>query len=412
MDETPVFYRPYRVSQKEQGQLDAIVDELKDADLIEDSDSPFSSPVLLFKKKTGDVRMCVDYRTLNRKTIKQHYPIPRIDDQLDRLNVMRYYTTLDLSSGYYQIPMSEQSKQCTAFSTTGGHYQFKRMPFGLCNEPAVFQRLINLVLGSLRYTTAMVYLDDIIIPSATIEEGKNKLIEVLRALRNANLTLRLDKCYFLQTEIEYLGFEITGRDISPGKRKLISIKEYPVPIDAKGVRSFIGLASYFRRFVKNFAIIARPLTDLLRKNVKFKWCAEQKQSFLKLKTRLESSPVLKMYNPMARTEVHTDACNSGIGEVLLQEDSEGRLHAVSYFSRKITQEESKYHSYELEVLVIVCILERFRVYLLSIHFTIKTDCNSLKLLVTKRDFNPRIERWFVRLSEYNYTIEYQKVLVI
>lgn len=168
------------------------------------------------------------------------------------------------------------------------------MPFGLCNAPAVFQRLINVVLGKLRYTTAMAYLDDIIIPSVTIEEGKDKLVEVLTALRCANLTLRLDKCYFLQEKIEYLSFEITINGISPANQKLKSVIEYPTPIDLKGVRSFVGLASYFRRFVRNFALIARLLTELLAKNAKFTWGKAQNESFCELKKRLSSNPILKV----------------------------------------------------------------------------------------------------------------------
>jgi hypothetical protein len=174
-DETPVYYRPYRMAITEKQQVKKIVEELKDADIIEDSNSPFASPVLLVKKKTGDLRMCIDYRALNKQTVKDHYPIPLIDDQLDRMCKMKYFTSLDLSSGYYQVPMNKDSREKTAFITADGHYQFKRMPFGLCNAPSVFQRLINLVLGNLRYDVAMAYIDDIIIPSECVEDGVEKI---------------------------------------------------------------------------------------------------------------------------------------------------------------------------------------------------------------------------------------------
>jgi transposase InsO family protein len=407
-DETPVYYRPYRMAITEKQQVKKIVEELKDADIIEDSNSPFASPVLLVKKKTGDLRMCIDYRALNKQTVKDHYPIPLIDDQLDRMCKMKYFTSLDLSSGYYQVPMNKDSREKTAFITADGHYQFKRMPFGLCNAPSVFQRLINLVLGNLRYDVAMAYIDDIIIPSECVEDGVEKLRLVLEALKNAGLTLNLNKCNFFMNKVEYLGFEISELGISPGSRKLHSIEKFPIPKDTRAVRSFVGLASFFRRFVRGFSKIISPLTELLRKDVKFKWENAQQIAFEEIKLRLGSKPVLAVYNPNARTEVHTDACAIGLGGVLLQEQSDGKLHPVSYFSRKTTKDESKYHSFELEALAIVCALERFRVYLLGIKFVIRTDCNSLKLLANKRDLSARIGRWFVRLSEFNYTIEYHK----
>lgn len=407
-DSKPVYYRPYRMAYSEKQKLKDIVSELKEANIIEDSNSPFASPVLLVKKKTGDVRMCIDYRALNKQTIKDHYPIPLIDDQLDRMKGMKYFTSLDLSSGYYQVPMSSDSREKTAFITPDGHYQFKRMPFGLCNAPSVFQRLINLVLGNLRYDVAMAYIDDIIIPSTTKEEGLKKLREVFKALRDAGLTLNLKKCHFFKSSVEYLGFQISESGIAPGSAKIRSIDQFPIPKDVKTVRSFVGLASFFRRFVQNFAKIISPLTELLKKGVQFKWDQEQHDAFNEIKKRLVSRPILSVYDPNAKTEVHTDACAIGIGAVLLQEQADGKLHPVSYYSRKTTKDESKYHSFELEALAIVCALERFRVYLLGIQFTIRTDCNSLKLLANKRDLSARIGRWFVRLSEFDYIIEYHK----
>lgn len=385
-----------------------MVEELKSADVIEESASPFVSPVLLIRKKNHEMRMCMDYRAVNKATVKDKYPLPLIDDQLDRLQGQKFFTSLDLYNGYYQIPVAKDSREKTAFITRECQYQFKKMPFGLCNAPSKFQRLMNLILGNMRYDVAMAYLDDVIIPSATMDEALQRLRRVLQLFREAGLTVNIKKCHFLKKRIEYLGFDVSEKGVEPGKRKLQCIEKFPEPKDVRDVRSFIGLASYFRRFVKGFALIVKPLTDLVKKNQKFAWEDEQARAFQELKARLVSSPTLAIYDPKAPTEVHTDACSSGIAAVLLQKHSDGQWHPTAYYSRKTTEDEARYHSYELEALAIVCALERFRVYLIGIPFVIRTDCNSLKLLENKRDLSPRIGRWFVKLSEFRYKIEYQR----
>lgn len=405
-DNKPVYYRPYRLAAAERDSLNVIIEDLKTAGIIEDSKSPFASPVILVRKKTGEYRLCIDYRSLNKITVKDHFPLPRIDDQLDRLYNKKYFSSLDLMSGYYQVPMKKDSIEKTAFITPDGKYNFLRMPFGLSNAPSVFQRLLNVILGNLSYTTAMAYLDDIIIPSINVEEGLANLRLILEVIRNANLTLNLKKCTFLKTKIDYLGFTISMNNISPGEKKIKCLKEFPTPKDIRSVRSFIGLSSYFRRFVKGFAVILKPMSDLLLKDSKFEWGNSQESAFQRIKTLLTTCPVLAIYNPKARTELHTDGSSAGLGSVLLQEQPDSKLHVIAYYGRRTTKEEAKYTSIELEALAIVCSLERFRVYLIGIKFLIKTDCNSLKLLESKRDMNPRIARWFVRLSEFDYTIEH------
>lgn len=406
-DDRPIVYRPYRLSHYERERVRDMVEEMKKADIVEESDSEYASPILLVKKKTGDVRMCVDYRALNKKTVADKFPLPRIDDQIDRLHGNKYFTSLDLFSGYYQVPINDPNTRAKlSFVTPDGKYTFKRMPFGPTNCPAIFSRMISTALGKLLYSVALAYLDDIIIPSKNVEQGLERLRLVLRSLEVAGLTIRLDKCKFFMKRIDYLGFEISASGVEPGRRKLLAVEHFPIPENVRAVRGFIGLASYFRRFIKNFAIIIRPLTDLLCKNKHYEWGEQQNDAFTTIKQLLISRPILAMYNPDAYTEVHTDACLNGVAGVLMQRGEMSKMQPVSYYSRKTSKEESKYHSFELEALAIVCSLERFRVYLIGREFVIKTDCNSLKLLSEKRDLNPRIGRWFMKLTEFNYTIEH------
>ena len=407
-DGKTVCYRPYRLSYSEREQTKYLIKEMKEAGIVEDSCSPYASPMLLVRKASGEIRMCVDFRALNKLTVKDHYPLPRVDDILDRLGGKKYFTTLDLASGYYQIPVAKDSRPKTAFVTPDDHCQFKRMPMGLCNAPAIFQRLMCRVFSTLQPETVQIYIDDAIIPSENFEAGLENLRKVFDALRAANLSIKLEKCHFFKRKVEYLGFMLSDGEISPGTKILRAVKDFPRPTNVGGVRSFVGTATFCRRFIKNFSLIAKPLTDLTAKNAKFLWGPDQQRAFDILKQRLIEKPVLAIYRPGVETEVHTDASQIGLGAVLLQRQDDGKLHPVCYYSRKTSKDEAKYHSYELEALAIVCALERFRVYLIGIVFVIRTDCNSLKLLESKRDLSARIGRWFVRLAEFNYRIEYFK----
>lgn len=406
-DATPVVYRPYRLSHTERAEVRIMIDDLLRHNIIRESSSPYASPIIMVKKKTGDKRLCVDYRALNRKTVKQHYPMPRIEDQIDRLSGNVYFNTLDLASGYYQIPISDESKSKTAFVTPDGQFEFNRMPFGLANAPAVFQKSINMVLGNVRFDTALAYMDDILVPSKTFEQGMARLRVVFEKLRQAGLTLKPQKCYFFKQKVEYLGFEVSGDGIKPGSRKVEAVSNFPTPKDVHNVRQIIGLASFFRRFIKGFAQIARPLTQLLKKDTIWVWGNEQEGAFREIKNILSSKPVLALYNPTAETQIHTDASKHGVGGVLMQRQGDANFQPIAYYSRQTSPEESHFCSYELETLAVIASLTKFRPYVLGLKFTVVTDCNSLRATFVKRDMIPRVARWWSLIQEYDCDILYR-----
>lgn len=405
-DDKPVVYNPYRISHSEREHLNKIINDLLTNGIIRESTSDYSSPVILVGKKNGEKRLCIDYRSLNRKTMKDKYPMPRIEDQLDRLGGNKYFTSLDLFSGYYQVPMSENSKRFTAFVTPDGLYEFERMPFGLANAPSVFQRTINTMLKG-RQNLALAYMDDLLVMSKTFEEGLDKLEKVFQLLRSAKLTLNLKKCDFFQTRINYLGYEISSDGIRPGVAKVQAVMDFPEPKNVHEVRQYVGLTSYFRRFIQNYSVIAKPLTILTKKNASWHFDEAQVNAFKELKARLTTRPVLALYDPQGEFEIHTDASKIGIGAILIQRVNTELPHPICYYSRQTTSDESKLHSYELETLAVVCALNRFRVYILGKSFKVITDCAAIRSTMTKRDLIPRVARWYILMQEYDFIVEHR-----
>lgn len=404
----PVVYRPYRLAHKERENVREMVKEMLDAGIVRDSVSEYASPIILVRKKDGKMRMCVDYRMLNSITVKERYPMPNIEDEIARLSGQAYFITLDLTSGYYQVPISEKSKPLTSFVTPDGQYEFNRMPFGLANAPAIFQRMMNKVLGATRYDGATAYIDDVLIYGKDVEECLSRLDKVLQMIEAANLTLNLSKCRFLRDRIDYLGYEISAAGVRPGEKKIQCVVDFPRPKDQHTVRQFLGLVGYFRKFIKNFAILAHPLTKLLAKDVSWSWADEEEHAFQTLKSRLVDRPVLAIYDVTAETELHTDASKVGIGGVLLQRScSSDPFRPVAFYSRKTSPEEKHFHAYELETLAVVCSLKKFRVYVLGQNFKIVTDCSALRSTFSKRDIIPRVARWWLLMQEFQFTIEYR-----
>ncbi|KAL4085336.1 hypothetical protein QTP88_012457 [Uroleucon formosanum] len=403
--EQPISFRPRRLSYSEQGSLRNIINELLSENIIRPSNSPYSSPIVLVKKKNKSFRLCVDYRELNKITVKDNFPAPLIDDQLDRLKGKQIFTSLDLKNGFHHVRMNEASIPYTSFVTPVGQYEYLRMPFGLSNSPRVFNRYIQSIFHDLICRgKLLVYLDDLLIATQTFPEHFKILTEVFRIAAKHKLRFNVDKCSFGYCEVEYLGYIVNKHGIQASTKHVDAMLNYPVPKNQKQVRQFLGLASYFRRFICNFSVIAKPLYDLVKKNVDFIFGEQEQEAFKYLSSILTKTPVLAIYSPTAETELHCDASSSGFGAILLQKQPDNKFKPVFYFSQRTSPVESKYHSFELECLAVVYAIKRFHVYLYGISFKVMTDCDSFRLTLNKQDVNTRISRWALFLQNYDFSI--------
>eukprot|EP00731_Ephydatia_muelleri_P029828 Em0021g351a len=354
------------------------VEKMQEMGVVTPSSSPWSSPVVLVRKKDGAHRFCVDYRGLNEVTKADGFPLPRVDDLLDQLGHSRYFSTLDLAAGFWQIRMHPDSKEKTAFATPQGLFEFQVMPFGLMNSPAVFQRLMQQVLAGLNPAEGpefvSVYIDDILIFSANLEDHIGHLKLVLERITQANLKLKPSKCHFIRKEVEYLGHVITSEGLRTNQKLVQAVQEFPTPKDLSRVRQYLGMCSYYRRFIPHFATIAKPLHILTRKGAEFEWTAQCEDAFQTLKTKLLCAPVLAYPDMTKPFVLETDASGSGVGAVLSQSQDDGTFHPVAYASRSLTRPESNYGITELETLAVVWALTHFRGYLYGNSVTENTHC--------------------------------------
>lgn len=403
-----VSAKPRRMGWTEREAVRKQVQELLDDDIISESDSEFASNIVLVKKKNGKLRMCVDYRKLNEIIEKDRFPMPVIEDALQKLSGKRYFSSLDLRNGFYHVDVEEDSRKFTAFVTQDGQYEFKKMPFGFANAPAAFVKYLSKVLRKFLYCDeVIVYMDDILIATETIERHLELLTEILRELAKNKVKLQMEKCTWLQEKTDFLGYSVNAAGIQLNSTHVDSIKSYARPIDVKSVQRFVGMASYFRKFIEDFKGKVAPL-QLIIKNKEFKWSKEHEDSFQTVIKALIDGPVLKIFNKDAETELHTDASSAGYGAILMQRCNEdGKFHPVSYFSKKTTAPESKLHSFELETLAVVYGIKRFRNFLLGKRFKLVTDCNAMKLTLGKREVSPKIERWALFLEEYDFELEHR-----
>ena len=404
----PIKLPPYRIPHAYRETVQKEVHEMLNDGIIERSKSEWAAPIVLIKKKDGSLRLCVDYRRMNAVTQTDAYPMPRIDDLIDRLGKGKYITTLDLTRGYWQVPVAEEDQHKTAFATPFGLYQFRVMPFGLCGAPATFQRMMDHMLEGLEDFTAA-YLDDLVIYSETWEDHLRHVRSVLRTLKEAGLTAKPQKCQFAMSRCTYLGHTVGGGKVSPEMDKLQAVQDFPIPTTKKEVRSFLGLTGYYRRFMPDYAANAVPLTELTRKCApnKVQWNNTCQDAFEKLKKLLCSQPVLWSPNFSKEFILQTDASDYGIGAVLSQFDAEGIDHPVAYYSRKLLPREQRYSTVEKECLAIKLATHAFRVYLLGRKFTIQTDHRALQWLDRLKENNSRLTRWSLALQSFKFEVQHR-----
>lgn len=413
----PINVKSYRFPECHKEEVDSQIKKMLEQNIIKPSTSPWNAPVWVVPKKMDASgkqkwRIVIDYRRLNDATVSEVYPIPLISDILDQLGHSKYFSTLDLVSGFHQIRLSPDDAQKTGFTIVNtnssvGHYEFTRMPFGLKNAPSTFQRLMNTVLSGLQGLHCYVYLDDCIIYSTDLSSHMEKLQLVFDRFREFNLKLQPDKCEFLRREVSYLGHIITDKGVTPNPEKVKAVTNFPVPKNPKEVKSFLGLAGYYRRFIENFSKLTKPLTSLLKKDTNFVWSTDQDQAFNILKEKLVSAPLLQYPDFSQPFVVTTDASNYAVGAVLSQGPI-GKDKPIAYASRTLNKAEGNYSTTEKELLAIIFAVKTFRPYLYGTKFFIVTDHRPLLWVMNVKDPGSRLVRWRLKLEEYQYEIVYKQ----
>lgn len=405
----PIYVKSYRHPPSMNPEIQTQIQKLLDNKIIRPSISPYSAPVWIVPKKTDasgkkKFRLVLDFRALNEQTLEEVWPLPRIEEILDNLGKCTYFTTLDLAQGFHQIEMDPRSIEKTAFTVNNGHYEYLRMPFGLKNAPATFQRMMDEVLREYLYKFCFVYMDDIVIFSKSLSEHIDHTRKIFKKLAEVNLKIQPDKSEFLCKEVAFLGHIITPEGVKPNPTKIEAVQRYPIPRTQKEIKAFLGLIGYYRRFIKNFSKITFPLTRCLRKgSVINSENIEYKNAFQKCKELISNSPVLQYPDFSKPFKLTTDASNIAIGSVLTQND-----HPIAYYSRTLNTAEKNYSTIEKELLSIVDSTKHFRPYLYGQKFIVETDHNPLVWLSKIKEPNSRLIRWKLKLEEFNFEIKYKK----
>lgn len=412
-DDIPVYSKNYRYPEIYKDEVNNQIEDMLKQKIIQPSHSPWNSPVWIVPKKQDasgkqKFRLVIDFRGLNSKTIDDRFPLPNITDILDKLGRSQYFTTLDLTSGFHQVEMDPSSVEKTAFSTETGHYEFLRMAFGLKNSPPTFQRIMNNILRGIQNETCLVYLDDIIIYSTSLQEHTERLRDVFERLRNANFKIQLDKTEFLRKEVAYLGHIVTAEGVKPNPDKVKAIKCYPIPKTTKEIKGFLGLLGYYRKFIKSFANITKPFTNCLKKGAKIDINnPEYIHCFETCKNILSNEPLLQYPDFEKEFNLTTDASNFAIGAILSQKKNGADL-PIAYASRTLNDSEVNYSAIEKELLAIVWATKYFRPYLYGRKFKIFSDHKPLQWLFSVKEPNSKLLRWRLKLEEYDYQIMYKK----
>lgn len=404
----PIYSKTYRYPHIHKQEVKKQINEMLNQNIIQPSTSPWSSPVWVVPKKIDSSgkqkwRLVIDYRKLNEVTVGDKYPLPNIEDLLDQLGKCKYFSTIDLASGFHQIEIEKRDIPKTAFSVENGHFEFLRMPFGLRNAPSTFERVMDQVLTGIQNEICMTYLDDIITYSSDLNEHIYRLESVFQRLEKHNLKIQPCKCEFLRKEVAYLGHVVTKDGVKPNPNKIIAIQKYPIPKTQKEIKSFLGLTGYYRRFIKNYSEIIKPLTLLLKKNANFNFDEKCIESFNKCKELLTNAPILSYPNFDEEFILTTDASNFAIGAVLAQ-GKLGEEKPIAYGSRTLNGAETRYSTIEKELLSIVHFVKHFRPYLFGRKFKIVCDHKPLIWVFSIKDPGSRLARWRLKLEEYEYEI--------
>ena len=413
-DHPPIYSKQYTASNKDQEIKSQETQKLLDRGQIEESTSPWSSPVVLVKKKDKSIRFCIDYRRLNAITMKDAFPLPKIDEIFDQLTDAKYYTKFDFKSGYFQVPLSKEDRPKTAFSTRDNHYQFTVLPQGITNGPATFQRVINHILGPTRWRYALAYIDDVIIYSNTFKEHLFHLNDICQILRNARFRLNPEKCEIARTKTDYLGHLIENGEIRPSPHNINGLLNTKLPQTPEEACRFVKAAEYYWKFIPNFSQVAAPLQKFVPttrteqkkgQKTRITLSEEETQTFEELKRFLTTDLVLRLPNNRLPFKVQTDASDEGIGAVLLQNYPEGD-RPVAYSSKKFTQAQRKWSPMEQECYAFICALDKWHSHLSGTKFTWETDHKALTQLNKKAQINKRCERWRLKILEYEFVVKY------
>lgn len=420
-DDTPVAQPYRRIPPTQFEEVKEHISGLLRKGVIQESSSSYASPIVLVRKADGSLRLCVDYRKLNSKTNRDAFPLPRIDESLDALGGAQVFSTIDLVSGYHQVAVHEKDRHKTAFTTPFGLYEYHRMPFGLCNAPATFQRLMQAVMSDFVFQIVLIYLDDLLVYSSTFHEHLVRLETVFRRLKETGLKIKIEKCHFLQPEVRFLGHQVSSQGVSTDPDKISAVREWPVPGTLKELRSFLGFCSYYRRFIESFSQIAGPLHDVVNACLretshvkaaqlyKSSWTSQCQTAFERLKDKLTSAPTLGYADFTLPFVIETDASNLGLGAVLYQHQK-GKKTVIAYASRRLRgaeRNDKNYSSMKLELLALKwSVTEKFRSYLLGSKFTIITDNNPLCHLRTAK-LGAIEQRWAAQLAVFDFDVKYR-----